>query len=472
MVHCLHELSGGGPFRKSGGRLYAFKFCPNRSLTWCQLLARLCRIFLESSTLIKDIKRPKDSLPQDWDWRFWRGALLEQMEFRSSHEQRLEVLFNLRSDLVNRDGIYRPLCSVLIEDDTTEHRIESAAQMDVGACVSSLLAQYQTSLFLGYKDKWKLALRAVRTRIMDRWNAGFKYGSEMVSSVNRLMSETEAGDFPGRFCENIYKILSVLGRTKSFLDFYSASVISLYEELTLSLIFLVRPYEFLVPESWHRLYLHKWDGKYSSPSVLERSRYQQCLSRVCVSFCEMIRNIERGRTIEGSLTRRSVNLIVVCLINLGTFFPRPPGYAEFWRKAQEVFCCGGLNAGGIRKLREGELIGPLVKAFRDYGGNDSIRLVRSHQGRILSFAGFPLDRSGIFVVRGRHVEEEKKEYLWKTSMDQHKRELSAAHILTAFWKRSGRGFVRKMRERRRYFAPRYRNCCLMVDMKEDKNWMY
>jgi len=158
----------------------------------------------------------------------------------------------------------------------------------VGDCVSSLLAQYQTSLFLGYKEQWRQAFLAMRSRTMDRGNPSHKYGSNMLTLVNQFISETEAGDFPGGFCENIYKILGALGSAKNRLNFYSSSIISLYEELTLSLIFLVRPYEFLIPESWHRLYFNRWERKYRSPSVLERFRYQQCLVNVCLSFCEML----------------------------------------------------------------------------------------------------------------------------------------------------------------------------------------
>ena len=50
----------------------------------------------------------------------------------------------------------------------------------------------------------------------------------------------------------------------------------------------------------------------------------------------MVINIEGRRTKEIALARRSVTLIVVCLINLGTFFPRPQEYTELWRKSQEV----------------------------------------------------------------------------------------------------------------------------------------
>ncbi|CUS07544.1 unnamed protein product [Tuber aestivum] len=466
------------------------------------LLARLCGIFSEFSAILKGNRHPNDSLSRSCDYRFWRAVLLEQMEFRSSYEQSLEALFKTRTNFVAHNGKYRALYSALIEDDTTEYRIESAVQMGVGGCVSLFLAQYQTSLFLGYDRQWKLGLRELRDREWNRGNLSLKYGSEIVNLVHRFLSETETGDFPGRFCENIYSILGALGRSKNSHNFYSASVISLYEELALSLIFLVRSFEFLIPDSWHRLYFNRWEKKYRSPSALERFRYQQCLTKVCSSFCEMVINIEGRRSGEFALGRRSVTLIVVCLINLGTFFPRPLEYAELWRKSQEVFCCEGLNARGILGLREDKLIGRLAKVFQEYRGNDLIRLVMGHYRWVDSFAGIPLNRNGISVVRGHPIKLGKR-HLWKASRDQSTRKLNAAHILTAFWKLNGPGFLRKMKElrrrlsaariltnfwkmngpgfldkmkeRRRYFAPRYKyskNCCLVVDVREDKNWMY
>jgi len=74
------------------------------------------------------------------------------MEFRSSYEQNLELLSGIKTELVTRDGKYRALYPLLIEVDTTQCRMESTLQMDIGACLSSLLAQYQTSLFLGMWD--------------------------------------------------------------------------------------------------------------------------------------------------------------------------------------------------------------------------------------------------------------------------------------------------------------------------------
>ncbi|KAG0641145.1 hypothetical protein HOY80DRAFT_955829 [Tuber brumale] len=493
-----------------------------------ELLARLCRIFSNASAMIKGDGQYKDSLPQNWDWRFWRRAFLEQTEFRSAYEHSLGVLSNIKSELVKRDGKYHTLHSVMIKNDTTEYRIASAIQLGVGGCVSSLLAQYQTSLFLGYKEQWRLAFLAMRDRVMNRRNLSHKYGSEMITIVNQFLSETEAGDFPGKFCENIYRILGALRSIKNSPSFYSPSVISLYEELALSLIFLVRPYELLIPESWHRLYFSRWERKYRSPSVLERLRYQQCLVNVCLSFCEMILNIEGKRAGGIALGRRSVTLIVVCLINLGTFFPRPKNYVKLWLKSQEVFCCATLNARGIQKLREDELIGRLANVFREYGENDSICVVWGHPGSVASFAGIPLKDNGVSVVNSRLIEE-KKRHLWKISNDPHTRKLNTAHILTAFWERNGPKFLRKMKERReryaawiltafwkqngpkflrkmkerrrqlnaarilvafwrlngprfvekmkerrRYLAPRYkypRNCCLLVDMGEDKSWM-
>lgn len=134
----------------------------------------------------------------------------------------------------------------------------------------------------------------------------------------------------------------------------------------------------------------------------------------------------------------------------------------------QVFCCARLDTSGIRGLRGGELIGPLTKVFQEYQGSDSVRLVWGHQGQVDSFAGISLKGNGIAVVASNPVgDEERKE--WKPSQNPDTRKLNAAYILTAFWKLNGPRVLKKMKERRRYFAPRYKypkNCCLMVDMRE------
>ncbi|CUS07545.1 unnamed protein product [Tuber aestivum] len=418
-----------------------------------ELLVRLCLIFSEYAAMTKCVKWANDSAPQNWNQRFWATALLEQMEFKSSYEQNIGVLLDTKSELKTQMKKYRVLCSGLCGNDITEHRIESAVEMGLRTCVSSLLAQYQTSLFLDYRGQWMKTFLAMRTRLVDKRSSGFRSGSEMVTLVNRLVLETEAGDFPGRFCENIYRTLGALARLRNALNFYLSSVISLYEELTLSLIFLVRPYQFLIPDSWHRLYFNRWERKHRSPSVLECFLYQQCLAKVCLSFCEMVINIEGKGTSEIALGRRSVNLIVVCLINLGTFYPRPQEYRELWKKSQEVFCCGRLNISGIRELPEDELIVHLAKAFRECGGSDTIRLVRGHQRWVDSFAGIPLKENGISVVRSSPVKE-KKRHLWGTSECKVTRLLNAAYILTAFWKLNGPRYVEKMKVRRQRYAAR------------------
>jgi len=266
--------------------------------------------------------------------------------------------------------------------------------------------------------------------------------------------------------------------------------------------------------------------------------------------------IEARGTKEFALARRSVTLIVVCLINLGTFFPRQQEYAVLWRKSQQVFRCNRLNARSLLGLRADKLTGRLTKVFEDHKGNDSIRLVTGHRELVDTFAGISLNENGVSVVRISPIRVEDK-HMWAMSEDQSTRQLNAAYILTAFWKLNGPryvekmkvrrqryaarilmafwklngqkflarmneqrrqlkaariltnfwklngpgyvekrkrrrrrnaariltaflkvnglGFLEKMRERRRYLAPRYRyskNCCLLVDMREGKNWTY
>ena len=85
------------------------------------------------------------------------------MGFRSSYKQSLEVLAQTKSELTPQGGKYHTLYQCLIEDDTTEYWMESALQKSIGACVSSLLGQYQTSLFLGM---WDCTLRFSQTTIV------------------------------------------------------------------------------------------------------------------------------------------------------------------------------------------------------------------------------------------------------------------------------------------------------------------
>jgi hypothetical protein len=66
--------------------------------------------------------------------------------------------------------------------------------------------------------------------------------------------------------------------------------------------------------------------------------YQWFLSKTIISFCEMVKRIENRPTGEKaeSLARRSVDLLVVGVINVGTLSPTAPGYWEVWSKAQSV----------------------------------------------------------------------------------------------------------------------------------------
>ncbi|RPB01645.1 hypothetical protein L873DRAFT_1842360, partial [Choiromyces venosus 120613-1] len=371
------------------------------------------------------------------------------MQFRSPYEHSVKDLLNTKSEL-RAEGKYQAVYLGLIENKMIEHRIKSAAQLGVGACVSSLLAQYQTSLFLDYKDLWRSTYLDMREQITSRGSLGFRYASELVTLVHKFLSETEASDFPGRFCDNIQKILDALVRAKNTLNFYSASVISLYEELALSLILLIWPHEFLIPKSWKLLYLERWERKHWSPSVLECFWYQRYLVKVCLSFCEMVINIERTSTIETALAERSVTLILVCLINLEAFYPRPQGYAQLWWKSQEVFCQDRLSTSRIQSPGADGLIGRLATTFREYSGNDSIILVRGRRFERISdsFAGFQLEGTGISVVKSSPIFEEER-HLWEQSMDQETRRLNAAYILTSFWKLNGPRVLKRMRERRR-----------------------
>jgi len=126
----------------------------------------------------------------------------------------------------------------------------------------------------------------------------------------------------------------------------------------------------------------------------------------------------------------------------------------------------------------------ILTAFWKLNGSRILETMKQHRRYFLT-AFWRLNGSRIL----EEVKEQHRRYcaahiltaFWKLNGSRilekmrQQRMYSAAHILTAFWKLNGSRILDKMKERRRYLAPRYKypkNCCLLVDMGEDRNWMY
>lgn len=64
------------------------------------------------------------------------------------------------------------------------------------------------------------------------------------------------------------------------------------------------------------------------------------LAKVVISFCELVGRTEdvapKNQAKPDPLARRSLYLIVVCIINMGIMSPRPAGYDQMWKQAQKV----------------------------------------------------------------------------------------------------------------------------------------
>lgn len=98
----------------------------------------------------------------------------------------------------------------------------------------------------------------------------------------------------------------------------------------------------MIPKSWTKLYLPQWEPVLRATTELERCCYQQSMLRLVASFCDMVAVLESSHkgseksTNDEVLIRRSANLLVVSLINIGTITPPPLRYNEIWGKLQKV----------------------------------------------------------------------------------------------------------------------------------------
>lgn len=104
----------------------------------------------------------------------------------------------------------------------------------------------------------------------------------------------------------------------------------------------------MILKSWTKLYLPQWEPILGATTELERCCYQQSMLRLVASFCDLVADLESthkgiGKSVEDEmLIRRSVDLLVVSLINIGTITPPPLRYDEIWGKIQKVFLAEGM----------------------------------------------------------------------------------------------------------------------------------
>lgn len=104
----------------------------------------------------------------------------------------------------------------------------------------------------------------------------------------------------------------------------------------------------MILKSWTKLYLPQWEPILGATTELERCCYQQSMLRLVASFCDLVSDLESTHkeigksTKDEVLIRRSVDLLVVGLINIGTIAPPPLRYDEIWGKIQKVFLAGAV----------------------------------------------------------------------------------------------------------------------------------
>ncbi|KAF8241597.1 hypothetical protein K440DRAFT_665246 [Wilcoxina mikolae CBS 423.85] len=468
-----------GVFRGHGKGWTSDKF--SESL---QTLVSINRVFSNLDTELSSLARRNE--PVISQWKFWKIALIRQMDFVSSYEQDTSVLVEVKMELASTtpelqklyfqlqdlllsemkkelasmipevwEEYYQLKDMLLIEAEKKTHRLQklfsrlqdlllseaekkleptkprlkklysllqnsllsqvkkelgstkpelwrlsrlqnfissrlqdllfSAPQCTKFGFLSLLLRQMQMAEFLDHDDQWNREMQHIASETS---NDNFKEAYEVAILAKAVRSTAT----PVLFIENVHKLLLKL---KKLLDssgpgqlFYSASLLSFYEEFVTLLLLLIFPHRLAVPRSWAALHLPKFTnvrGRNESP---EMAWYQRFLVQIVSSLCQLVIHIKDGKSpADEGLAHRSVIVIAVSMVNMRTLDPLPPGERSLWKEVQKVFSWKKP----FTNVTAADLPQRLIKSFDFVEGKDAMKLVvtKGYSGPD-KFAGLPV----------------------------------------------------------------------------------
>ncbi|KAI5843603.1 hypothetical protein BZA05DRAFT_182233 [Tricharina praecox] len=323
-------------------------------------------------------------VPADYRCYFWKEELIRRLSCTSSHTQDPTVLLQLQEKLRTPkfESLRRPLQEFLLSSQCIV-ACKRAVAFDV---LSDFLKRMRSSELLSIEDRWYTYWGR---EIQHSNQPYFAMSYEIVTCVRNVRKNTTARDFPGPFSESLHKLLSRLEHIQDISNepgelVHSASVLSVYEELVILLLFLSRPEEFVLPKSW--TVLHS-----SLPLLAKIPRfmseretfwYQSLLTRVIALLCRLICRVEtEAPTLSADgLAHRAVLIIIIAIINLGDLKPLPIGYRRMWDATQKVFDLGSLrpHASFFQNSPPGQLLQVLSDEFAastGYAGKDHLQVV-------------------------------------------------------------------------------------------------
>ncbi|KAF8463423.1 hypothetical protein BDZ91DRAFT_305418 [Kalaharituber pfeilii] len=154
-----------------------------------------------------------------------------------------------------------------------------------------------------------------------------------------------------------------------------------------------------------------------------------------------------SQAVQELLTRRSVDFLVIILINFGNLCPRPNYYWTLYREIQIVLQIPALRTSNIRFKPPRKLLTAILHAFKFYNGKDHLSLQICEVGpigRAFGERNRKLSRPGIYIHqrptckdkhRGCRYQARAKE-VWGQRYPEIRKQAAAFHLYIAMksWK--------------------------------------
>ncbi|KAF8421382.1 hypothetical protein EV426DRAFT_718708 [Tirmania nivea] len=266
--------------------------------------------------------------------------------------------------------------------------------------LSSVLDKYRLLQTLGI-----LTPKVLPTELQEEYQGTLETPLQMLKYYRDLQSNTGGGEWAdlstmlNQSADLVEYIDHFVSYNHHKLKSYSSSIISLVEDLATLLLFSGWRSEILIPKSWGILYLPHWVQFLANHSDTmdesDRTESRKAMYRLTWIFFNMVDRLEGLRQniapdIREVLSRRSVDFLVVVLVNIGMMSPQPSKYKELFADAQKFFDFNSqsLKTKSILNLPCKLLLKSLRNAFTYYNDKDHLCLyICGEQSRSIQRCG-------------------------------------------------------------------------------------
>ncbi|KAF8461600.1 hypothetical protein BDZ91DRAFT_736591 [Kalaharituber pfeilii] len=330
-------------------------------------LVKTCRIFGEI----------KQNYSSDWTTRcdsYCVTHLVRFLCYRSGYEQDAGVIAEVARKISTEKKYSMLLENLKAQSAISQTNTSKWTQNDL----SSLLRNYRLRRTLEIKTP-----EGLPPQLNDDYKKDdLETPLQILKYYHNLQSITP-GEGRGKLSTMIKTVRALIQSLEQFvnsyeLKFYDPEIISIFEDIGTLLLFCGWRTEILVPRSWGIMYLPHWVTFLGRGTEEERNECRKALYHLVWMFCTMVTWLENqvqnvAQEVREVLARRSIDFLVVVLVNIGMMSPQPHKYKELFTEAQKVFAYKtSLKTGSIHTVPCQHLLKPLIDAFTFYNGKDHL----------------------------------------------------------------------------------------------------